>query len=224
MFCKNCGAKLRENAKFCPECGVTAENTLPPPINEYSYETLTNLFPWKGVIQIILVAWLPFAAIGLMVTIIEGFLIVSVIMNVMVLLAIFLIAWAYKGKQKKWGKDRTLWIITPEGFAGGYPPDVAKRLALLGVASAAATFGRENWGVTSHGINMAKNITTVINGLPVNPWENYIKAEYRPAKLEIALHKMEGRVALISTNPDNYAYVEQLVRGYMGNLIIKNER
>jgi hypothetical protein len=151
-----------------------------------------------------------------MVALAEGFWFVPLIMSGIVLLAIFLIAWAYKGKQKKWGKDRTLWIIASEGWAGGYPPDVAKRLALLGIASAAATFGRENWGVTSHGINMAKNITTVIHGLPVNPWENYIKAEYRPQKREIALHTLTGKIALISTNPDNYDYAEQLVRLYMG--------
>ena len=28
MFCKNCGCKLKENAKFCPQCGaaVTYKN------------------------------------------------------------------------------------------------------------------------------------------------------------------------------------------------------
>jgi len=216
MLCEKCGATLREGAKFCPECGVTTENTLPSSTDEYSYETTTNLFPWKAVIPIVFAAWLPFTGIGVLVALAEGFWFVPVIMSGIVLFAIFAIAWAYKGKQKKWGKDRTLWIITPEGYAGGYPPDVAKRLALLGVASTAATIGRQNWSVTSHGINMAKNIATVIHGLPVNPWENYIKAEYRPEKREIALHKIEGAVALISTNPDNYAYVEQLVRLYMG--------
>ncbi|MCL1859204.1 MAG: zinc ribbon domain-containing protein [Oscillospiraceae bacterium] len=216
MFCEKCGATLRENAKFCPECGITVNNAGFIRSEEYSYETTTNLFPWNAVIPIIFAAWLPFTGIGVMVALAEGFWFVPLIMSGVVLLAIFLIAWAYKGKQKKWGKDRTLWIITPEGWAGGYPPDVAKRLAALGAFSTAATIGRQNWGVTSQGINMAKNIATVIHGLPVNPWENYIKAEYRPQKREIALHKPTGNIALISTNSDNYSYVEQLVRLYMG--------
>ena len=215
MFCEKCGAALREGARFCPECGLTTDNT-PPPAEEYSYETTTKLFPWNAVVPIILLLWLPFTAIGVFVTLAEGFWFVTPIMSGVVLLGVFGIAWAYKGKQKKWGKDRTLWIITPDGYATGYPPDVAKRLAAIGAASAAATIGRQNWGVTSQGINMAMNAVTVIKGLPVNPWGKYIKAEYRPAKLEIALHRPDGLVGLIHANPDNYAAVEQLVRGYMG--------
>ena len=217
MFCEKCGATLREGARFCPECGITTDNTLRPPTEEYSYETTTKLFPWNAVVPIVLLLWLPFTAIGVFVTMTEGFWFVPVIMSGVVLLGVFGIAWGYKGKQKKWGKDRTLWIITPEGYATGYPPDVAKRLAALGALSATASAAsRQNWGVTSQGINMAMNTVTVIKGLPINPWEKYIKAEYRPAKLEIAMHLRTGQVGLIHTNPDNYATVEQLIRGYMG--------
>ena len=217
MLCIKCGTDLREGAKFCPECGISTENTLLPPTGEYSYETQTKLFPWNAVVPIVLLLWLPFTAIGVLVTMAEGFWFVTPIMSGIVLLGVFGIAWAYKGKQKRWGKDRTLWIITPEGYAAGYPPDVAKRLAALGVFSAASSAaGSQNWGVTSQGINMAKNITTVVKGLSINPWEGYINAEYRPAKLEIAMHLQTGQVALIRTNSENYAIVEQLVRGYIG--------
>ena len=217
MFCQKCGAALREGAKFCPECGIAIEKTLLPPTGEYSYETTTKLFPWNAVVPIVLLLWLPFTAIGVFVTMAEGFWFVTPIMSGIVLLGILSIAWAYKGKLKKWGKDRTLWIITPEGYAAGYPPDVAKQLAALGALSAASSAaGRQNWGVTTQGINMAKKITTVIKGLTINPWEKYIKAEYRPAMHEIAMHQQTGQVALIRTNSDNYSYTEQLIRGYMG--------
>ena len=218
MFCGKCGTALREGALFCPECGLSTENT-PPPIEEYIYETVTNLFPWKAVIPIVFAVWLPLTGIGLMVAMTEGFWFVPFIMSGVVLLGVFGIAWGYKGKQKKWGKDRTLWVITPYGWCGGYPPDVAKRLAALGAFSASTTFGRENWGVTSQGINMAMNIKTVIHGLPVNMWIDYIKAEYRPAKLEIALYKPTGMAGLIRANPDNYTAVEQLVRRYMRGIL-----
>ena len=214
MFCQNCGTSLREGAKFCPECGLTAEGSLSPP-DEYSYETLQNLYPWKAVIQITLVAWLPFTAIGVLVALAEGFWIVPAIMSGVVLFAIFAIAWAHKGKKKKWGVERTLWILTPEGYGAGYPPEVAMRLGMLGAASAALTAGRENWGVTSLGIDMAKNLS-VVKGLPIMPWTEFISAEYRPDKRQIALHLPTGRVGLICANPDNYARVEQLVRLYMG--------
>ena len=222
MFCEKCGAALREGARFCPECGLTTDDTMPPAA-EYSYETTTKLFPWKVVIPVVFAVWLPFTGIGVLVALAEGFWIVPVIMSGVVLLGVFGIAWGYKGKQKKWGKDRTLWVITTEGYASGYPPDVAKRLAAIGVFSATASAaGGQNWGVISHGINMAANAVTVIKGLPLNPWTEFIKAEYRPEKHEIAMHLTTGQVALIRTNPDNYATVEQLVRGYMGGL--QNER
>ena len=214
MFCEKCGASLREGAKFCPECGLMTEDALSQPITEYSYETIQNLYPWQAVVPIILLLWLPFTAIGVMVSITEGFWFVSVIMSGIVLFAIFALAWAYKGKRKKWGIERILWILTPEGFASGYPPDVVKRLTLLGVTSADATIGGQNWNATSPGIT--KNTTTVIKGLPVLPWTEFISAEYRPEKREIALHLPTGLTRIIYTNPDNYTYVEQLVRGYMG--------
>ena len=217
MFCEKCGATLREDAKFCTECGVTTEGNLSENPAEYSYETITKLFPWNAVIPIILLVWLPMTAIGVAVTLTEGFWFVPVIMSGIVLFAIFAIAWAHKGKKQKWGVERTLWILTSEGVASGYPPEVAKRLAALGAASAAATIGsNQNWGVTSLGINMAKNVYTVINGLPVIPWTEFISAEYRSEKHEIALHLSKGQVRTIRTNPDNYTHVEQLVRGYMG--------
>ena len=217
MFCEKCGETLREGAKFCPECGLMVENTLSVPNDEYSYETIQNLFPWSAVIPIVLLVWLPFTVIGLMVAMAEGFWFVPVIMSSIVLLGIFLIAWANKGKKEKWGVDRTLWIITPEGYGNGYPPDVAKRLAALGITSAAASIGsNQNWGVISHSINMAKNINTVIKGLKIIPWTEFISAEYRAEKHEIALHTPKGQVVgLIHTNSDNYAHVEQLVREYM---------
>ena len=217
MFCKNCGVSLREGARFCPECGLTTENSLPPPTAEYSYETLQKLFPWKAVIPIVLLLWLPFTAIGVLVALAEGFWFVPVIMSGIVLFAIFAVAWGNKGKKKKWGVDRTMWILTPEGYGTGYPPDVAKRLGVMGAVSAGASAaGGQNWGVTSLGINMAKNLTTVINGLPIVPWTEFIAAEYRPEKREIALHLPSGQIGMIRANPDNYACVEQLIRLYMG--------
>ena len=62
----------------------------------------------------------------------------------------------------------------------------------------------------------ADNVKRVIHGLPVMPWAMFIKAVYRPDKREIALHLPNGQVGIIKANSDNYAYVEQLVRGYMG--------
>ena len=62
----------------------------------------------------------------------------------------------------------------------------------------------------------AENIKTVMHGLPVMPWVAFIKAVYRPDKREIALYLPNGQVGIIKSNPDNYTYVEQLVRGYMG--------
>ena len=215
MFCENCGAALREGAKFCPECGLVSDGPLPPPLDEeYSYEILHTLYPGKAVIQITLVAGLPFISIGVLVALIEGFWIVPAIMGGIVLFAVFTIAWAHKGKQKKWGVERMLWIITPEGFGAGHPPDVAWRLGLIGLGSAVLTFGRENWGVTSQGINMAKELT-VVKGLPIMPWTDFISAEYRPGKRKIAMHLPTGHVGLICANPDNYAHVEQFVRLYM---------
>jgi len=214
MFCEICGATLRESARFCPECGVTAGGSIAP-ASEYSYETLQNLFPWKAVIPIVLAVWLPFTAIGMLVALAEGFWFLPVIMSGIVLFAIFIIAWGNKGRKKKWGVDRTLWIITPKGWGSGYPPDVAKRLGLTGAASAAATAaGGQNWAATSQGINMAKNLSFV-KGLPITPWEQFTSAEYRTEKREIALHMPTGGVGLIRANPDNYAYVEQLVRIYL---------
>ena len=246
MFCRNCGATLREGAKFCPECGLSTETILPetippetilpetilpeaippeavsaygspsvPPAGEYRYETTTNLFPWNAVVPLVLLAWLPMTAIGVFVTIAEGFWFVPMIMSGIVLLAVFLIAWGYKGKQKKWGKDRTLWIIAPDGWAAGYPPDVARRLAALGAISAMATSGRMNWSVTSAGINMAEGAAKAIKGLPLNPWQLFIKAEYRPDKHYITLYTPTGQSRRILANPDNYTHVEQLVREYI---------
>ena len=216
MFCEKCGATLRKNVKFCPECGLMIESTLSENHTEYSYEITTNLFPWSAVIPIVLLLWVPFTAIGVMVTLTEGFWFVSVIMSGIVLFAIFVIAWANKGKKKRWGVDRTLWIITPEGFGHGYPPDVAKRIAAIGVASTVATAGRQNFGVTALGLGMAKETLTVIKGITILPWSAFISAEYRSLKHEIALHTPKGQVVgRIVTNPDNYAHVEQLVRRYM---------
>jgi len=215
MFCKNCGVSLRESARFCPECGLTTEITFSLSSDEYSYETIQKLYPWKAIIPIVLLVWLPFTAIGVMVALGEGFWFVPVIMSGIVLFAIFAIAWGNKGKKKKWGVDRTLWVLTPEGYGYGYPPDVAKRLGVMGVASSAVTAGRQNWGVTSLGINMAKTLA-VVKGLPIVSWTEFISAEYRPEKCEIALHMPTGQVGLILANHDNYTYVEQLVRLYMG--------
>jgi len=213
MFCEKCGTKLREGAKFCLECGLTTEGVLPPSEGEYSYETLQTLFPKSTAITLFII-WLVFSAIGVLAALGSGFWFVGVIISGIVLLSILIVMWANKGNSKKWGKDRTLWIITPEGYGTGYPTDVAKRVAGVGVAGA---LSNQNLAISLMGIDMAgKNIKTVINGLPIMPWTLFISAEYRPAKLEIALHLPNGQVGLIRTNPDNYAYVEQLVRGYMG--------
>ena len=216
MFCKNCGAELREGARFCPECGLSTDGPAPQ-YEEYSYETTQKLFPLSTKIALGVIILL-FVGIGAMVALAEGFWFVPLIMGGVVILAIFIITWVYKGRSRKWGKNRTLWIIRPDGFGSGYPPDVAKRMGITGAISAAATAGRENWGVTSHGINMARNLAYV-NGLPIRPWTEFISAEYRASKREIALHLPTGQTALIYANPDNYSYVEQLVRGYMQRVV-----
>ena len=206
---------MREGARFCPNCGLTTEETLQPLATEYSYETLEKLFPLKGIIQITLILLIPFTAIGVLIAMAEGFWLAPVFMSGIVFFSIFVVAWANKGKNKKWGVDRTLWILTPEGYGAGYPPDVAKRIGSLGAASAGASAAsRQNWGVTLLGINMAKNLR-YINGLPIVPWSGFISAEYRPKKREIALHLPTGQVGIIRTNPDNYDDVEQWVRFYM---------
>ena len=214
MFCKNCGSQLREGAGFCPECGLTAQGFTPPA--EYSYETLAKLFPLKAIIPLLII-WLVFSAIGVLAAMGSGFWYVGVIMSGIVLFAILVVMWANKGKSKKWGKNRTLWVLTPDGYATGYPPDVARRVAGIGAAGAAGGAKTGTISVTLLGIDTAaENINMVRHGLPVMPWAHFIKAVYRPAKLEIVLHPANGQAGLIKTNPDNYAYVEQLVRGYMG--------
>jgi len=214
MFCEKCGTQMREGARFCPACGLTA-GSLTPPTDEYSYETVQKLYPMKAAIPIFII-WLVFTGIGVLAAMGSGFWYVGAIISGTVLFAILIVTWANKGKSKKWGADRTLWILTPEGYGSGHPPDVAKRIGGIGAAGAAVTFaGRQNWAVTSQGIHMAKQLKYV-KGLPIMPWEVFISAEYRPEKLEIALHLPNGQVGLIHTNPDNYAYVEQLVRLYMG--------
>ena len=216
MFCNNCGASLREGARFCPECGLTTTNTLPAPGAQYSYETLQKLFPLSTTIALLII-WLMFSAIGILAALGSGFWYVGVIISGIVLLSILIVMWANKGKSKKWGKDRTLWVLTPEGYATGYPPDVAKRVAGIGAAGAAGGAKIGNVAVSLMGVNMAvDNIRTIRHGLPLMPWTAFISAQYRPDKREIALHLPNGQVGIIKANSDNYAYVEQLVRGYMG--------
>jgi len=213
MFCEKCGVKLREGAKFCPECGVTAEDALPPPDAEYSYETLQKLFT-RGAKIFCWVMFLFFFGLGLAVASGTGFWGVPLVMGGIPLFAILVVMWANKGQQKKWGVDRTLWIITSEGYGTGYPLEVAKRVGGIGVAGAVSG---QNLAISLTGINMAAgNIKRVIKGIPIMPWTAFISAEYRPEKREIALHMPDGQVGLIHTNSDNYAYVEQLVRLYMG--------
>jgi len=186
-----------------------------PPSAEYSYETLDNLFPLKAIIPIAII-WLMFSAIGVLAALGSGFWYVGVIMSGIVLLAIAIVMWANKGKSKKWGKERMLWVLTPDGHAAGSPPDVAKRVAGIGAAGAAGAVQTGTIGVIVLGADVAaQNIQTVVHGLPVTPWAAYTKALYYPEKREITLHAPSGQIGLIKANPDNYAYVEQLVRGYM---------
>jgi len=216
MFCENCGASLREGARFCQECGLSTTNDRSQQAVEYSYETTQNLFPLSSLIALLLI-WLMFSAIGVLAALGSGFWYVGVIISGIVLFAILVVMWANKGKNKKWGIDRTLWVITPEGYATGYPPDVAKRVAGIGVAGAAGAIKTGTVGVTLLGVDMAaENIKTVMHGLPVMPWALFTKAVYRPEKLGIALHLPNGQVGMIKTNHDNHAHVEQLVRVYMG--------
>jgi len=216
LFCKKCGAALREGARFCPECGLTTADNLQPPTAEYTYETLEKLFPLRAAIPLLII-WFVFSAIGVLAAMGSGFWYVGVIISGIVLFAILVVMWANKGKSKKWGKDRTLWVLTPDGYATGYPPDVAKRIAGIGASGAVGAAKTGTIGVTLLGIDMAaENIKTVMHGLPVMPWAAFIKAVYRPEKREIALHLPNGQVGIIKANSDNYTYVEQLVRGYMG--------
>ena len=190
---------------------MTAE-TLSPPGAEYSYETLQKLFPLKAAVPVFII-WLMFTAIGVLAALGSGFWYVGVIISGIVLFAIVVAMWANKGNSKHWGKDRTLWVLTPEGFATGYPPDVAKRIAGIGVAGAVGATKIGTPGVTLMGIDMAsENINTVIHGLPVIPWAAFGQALYRPETCEIVLYQPSGQAGIIRTNPDNYTYVEQLVR------------
>ena len=215
MFCKNCGIPLREGARFCSGCGLAVGSAMPQPTDEYSYEIKQNLFPLKALIPI-LVLWLVFTAIGVLAALGSGFWYVGVFISGTVLLAIVIVMWANKGKQKKWGEDRTLWVITPQGYGTGYPPDVAKRIGAVGAASAGITLASgQNLAVTMLGANMAKQLKYV-KGLPIMPWEAFVSAEYRPEKQEVALHLPDGQTGIIKTNPDNYPNVEQLIRLYMG--------
>ena len=212
MFCENCGAALREDARFCTVCGLATADSPEPANTEYSYETLQKLFPLSSVIALLII-WFVFSAIGVLAAMGSGFWYVGVIISAIVLVAILIVMWANKGHSKKWGKDRTLWVLTPEGYATGYPPDVAKRIAGIGAAGAAS---RQNIAISLMGIDMAaENIKSVIHGLPVMPWTSFQTAVYHPEKREITLQRPDGQAGLIRANPDNYSYVEQLVRGYM---------
>jgi len=213
MFCENCGSQLREGARFCPECGLTASGILPPAAVEYNYETLQKLFPMKAAVPLLII-WSVFSAIGILAALGSGFWYVGAIISGVVLAAVLIVMWANKGKQKRWGVDRTLWVLTPDGYAAGYPQDVARRVAGIGAAAAASG---QNIGIVLSGIDTAaQNIETVLHGLPVMPWTSFTKAAYHPEKREILLYLPNGQIGMIKTNPDNYAYVEQLVRGYMG--------
>ena len=222
MFCEKCGAETREGAKFCPECGVAAGGGLPQAAAaEYRYETTQALFPfWKGVVPLLII-WLVFSGIGVLAALGSGFWYVGVIISGIVLFSILVVMWGHKGKKNKWGRERTLWVFTPEGFGCGPPPDVARRLGAIGAASAVATAaGRQNWAVTSQGINMAENLKYV-NGLEIYPWAGFYKAEYRPGERKIGMYFSPGQAMMlamtIEANKDNYAQVEQLVRWRMGS-------
>jgi len=176
MLCEKCGENLREGAKFCPECGLTAGGAGFAPSEKYIYETLQQLFPLSAKIATFII-WLAFTGIGVLAALGSGFWYVGVIFSGIITFSILVVLWANKGKGGKWFYDCTMWVITPEGYGTGYPSDFAKPIVVQ--------------------------------------WINFISAEYRPDKCEIALRQPNGSVGLIKTNPDNHAYVEQLVRLYM---------
>ncbi|MCL2741448.1 MAG: zinc-ribbon domain-containing protein, partial [Oscillospiraceae bacterium] len=170
LACERCGAPLREGARFCPECGVSVFGAAVPLAGEYAYETMERLFPLRAAIPLLII-WLVFSAIGVLAALGSGFWYVGAIISGIILIAILVVMWANKGRRGKWGKDRTMWVLTPEGYATGYPPDVARRVAGIGAAGAIGGARIGNVGVSFMGAGMAaENFGTAIHGLPVMPW------------------------------------------------------
>ena len=44
MYCENCGASLRENAKFCDQCGTQVDAGAETEVNPLTAST--SLLPW----------------------------------------------------------------------------------------------------------------------------------------------------------------------------------
>lgn len=45
MFCENCGASLKDGAKFCPQCGAKIEGDTPSATPESNYAEPANTPP-----------------------------------------------------------------------------------------------------------------------------------------------------------------------------------
>ena len=63
MFCKNCGEKIPDGAKFCANCGGGTENQVTPPVGQYTQPAPAKKSSGVGIVIGILVGAMAFLAL-----------------------------------------------------------------------------------------------------------------------------------------------------------------
>ncbi|GEM_PF-6874094 len=72
VYCRRCGQALREQDRFCPNCGAAVRDQLPPPV--YPYEARSNDHTLAIVVVVVVVVIvLPILFSGLLYLMVMGF-------------------------------------------------------------------------------------------------------------------------------------------------------